>query len=48
MEASDLTDHISKRFNKDIEDLRNSVLAMGGVVEAQLARAITAIVTGDS
>lgn len=48
MEASDLTDHISKRYNKDIEDLRNSVLAMGGVVEAQLARAITAIVTGDS
>ncbi|NIL93075.1 MAG: phosphate signaling complex protein PhoU [Woeseiaceae bacterium] len=48
MEASDLTDHISRRFNKDIEDLRNSVLAMGGVVEVQLARAITAIVTGDS
>jgi phosphate transport system protein len=48
MEASDLTDHISRRFNKDIEDLRNKVLAMGGVVEAQLARAITAIVTGDS
>jgi phosphate transport system protein len=48
MEASDLTDHISKRYNKDIEDLRNRVLAMGGVVEAQLSRAITAIVTGDS
>ena len=48
MEASDLTDHISKRYNKDIEDLRNRVHAMGGVVEAQLSRAITAIVTGDS
>ena len=48
MEASDLTDHISRRFNKDIEDLRSKVLAMGGVVEAQLARAITAIVSGDS
>lgn len=48
MEASDLTDHISRRFNKDIEDLRNRVLAMGGVVEAQLARAISAIVSGDS
>ena len=44
MEASDLTDHISRRFNKDIEDLRNNVLAMGGLVEAQLARAIAAIV----
>ncbi|MDH3336407.1 MAG: phosphate signaling complex protein PhoU [Gammaproteobacteria bacterium] len=48
MEASDLTHHISRRFNKDIEDLRNSVLAMGGLVEAQLARAISAIVSGDS
>ena len=48
MEASDLTDHISRRFNKDIEDLRNNVLAMGGLVEAQLSRAIAAIVSGDS
>lgn len=48
MEASDLTDHISKRFNKDIEDLRSAVLAMGGLVESQLLKAITAIVTGDS
>ena len=48
MEASDLTDHISKRFNKDIEDLRSMVLAMGGLVESQLLKAITAIVTGDS
>ena len=48
MESADLTHHISRRFNKDIEDLRNSVLAMGGVVEVQLSRAITAIVTGDS
>jgi phosphate transport system protein len=48
MEASDLTGHISRRFNQDIEDLRNRVLAMGGVVEAQLARAISAVVSGDS
>jgi phosphate transport system protein len=48
MEASDFTDHISRRFNKDIEDLRNSVLAMGGLVEAQLSKAVTAIVSGDS
>ena len=48
MEASDLTDHISRRFNKDIEDLRNSVLSMGGQVETQLSRAIAAIVSGDS
>lgn len=48
MEASDLSGHISKRFNKDIEQLRNSVLSMGGLVEKQLQQAITAIVSGDS
>jgi phosphate transport system protein len=48
MEASDLTDHISRRFNKDLEDLRNHVLAMGGLVEQQLSLAISAIVSGDS
>jgi phosphate transport system protein len=48
METSGLTDHISRRFNKDIEDLRNSVLTMGGLVESQLSLAITAIVSGDS
>ena len=48
MEPSGLTDHISRRFNKDIEDLRNTVLTMGGLVESQLSLAIKAIVSGDS
>jgi len=48
MEASDLNDHISRRYNKDIEDLRASVLGMGGLVESQLLQAISAIVSGDS
>lgn len=48
MQASDFTDHISRRFNQDIESLRNNVLGMGGLVETQLSRAIAAIVTGDS
>ena len=48
MQTSKLTDHISRRFNKVIEDLRNNVLTMGGLVEAQLLRAIAAIVSGDS
>jgi phosphate transport system protein len=48
MEASKFSDHISRRFNKDIEDLRNTVLSMGGLVETQLSRAIAAIVSGDS
>ena len=48
METSRLTGHISRRFNKDIEDLRNKVLTMGGLVESQLSQAIAAIVSGDS
>ncbi len=48
MEAHGLSEHISRRFNKDIEDLRNKVLTMGGLVESQLTRAISAIVSGDS
>ena len=48
MEASDLSGHISRRFNKDIDGLRSSVLSMGGLVESQLSKAIAAIVSGDS
>ena len=48
MQTSDLAGHISKRFNKDLEELRNSVMTMGGLVETQLAKAISAIVSGDS
>lgn len=48
MQISDLTDHISRRYNQDLEDLRSNVLKMGGLVETQLASAISAIVTGDS
>jgi len=48
MQTSDITDHISRRFNADLEELRNSVLKMGGLVETQLSKAISAIVSGDS
>jgi len=48
MQPADLTDHISKRFNEDLEGLRNRVLTMGGLVETQLSKAIAAIVNGDS
>ena len=48
MQTTDLSHHISRRFNKDLEDLRNNVLAMGGLVETQLNRAIDAVVSGDS
>lgn len=48
MQTSDLSGHISRRFNKDLEGVRNSVLSMGGLVETQLSKAIAAIVNGDS
>jgi phosphate transport system protein len=48
MQTSDLTGHISRRFNKDLEGVRNSVMSMGGLVETQLSKAIAAIVSGDS
>ncbi|HTT01847.1 MAG TPA: phosphate signaling complex protein PhoU [Steroidobacteraceae bacterium] len=48
METSDLSHHISRRFNEDLERLRNRVLAMGGFVEQQLQKAINALIDGDS
>jgi len=48
METADLTHHISKRFNEDLEKVRTQVLQMGGFVEQQLHKAITALVEGDS
>ena len=48
METADLSHHISRRFNEDLERVRNRVLAMGGFVEQQLQKAITALVEGDS
>ena len=34
METADLSHHISRRFNEDLERVRTQVLAMGGFVEA--------------
>ena len=48
MEVEDLGHHISKRFNEDLEHVRNSVLAMGGLVEEQLDRAIKALSEANS
>jgi phosphate transport system protein len=41
-------EHTSKQFELELEDLRSSLLAMGGVVEAQLDRSMQAIATNDS
>jgi phosphate transport system protein len=48
MDASELSHHTSRRFNEDLERVRSKVLAMGGFVEEQLQRALTALVEGDS
>jgi len=48
MEAADLSHHTSRRFNEDLERVRSKVLAMGGLVEEQLAGALNALIEGDS
>lgn len=40
--------HTSRRYNAELEDIRNRVLAMGGLVEQQLVDAISALVEGDT
>ena len=48
METSDLSQHISRRFNEDMEHVRTRVLAMGGLVEELLAKALNSLIEGDS
>jgi phosphate transport system protein len=48
MESADLSHHISRRFNEDLEQVRGRVLAMGGMVESLLSKAIAAVNEGDS
>lgn len=47
MDNLNLGRHISGQFNVDLENVRNKVLQMGGLVEKQLADALTAVVKGD-
>lgn len=47
METADFSHHISRRFNEDLERVRNKVLSMGGMVEQQLEKAVTALIEGD-
>jgi phosphate transport system protein len=48
MDVEELGQHISRSFNDDLEKLRNSVLAMGGLVEQQFNRAIESLSNADS
>jgi phosphate transport system protein len=47
MDNSKIGQHISGQFNKELEDIRNKVLTMGGLVEQQIELAVTAYATGD-
>lgn len=47
MDKLNLGHHISQQFNEELEDVRNKVLRMGGLVEEQLSRAVTALVEGN-
>lgn len=43
-----VTGHISKRFDQELEEIRNQVLTMGGLVETQVNNGIKALVESDS
>lgn len=43
-----LGEHISQRFNEELENVRSKVLHMGGVVEDQLANAVRVLVDDES
>ena len=47
MDNSKIGHHISEQFNKELEDIRNKVLIMGGLVERQIELAVQAFTTGD-
>ena len=48
MEVESLSQHTSRSFNKDLAGIQNLVLNMGGLVEEQFDRAITAVAEADS
>lgn len=43
-----LGEHISQKFNQDLETIRSSLLSMGGIVERQVADSIRALVEANS
>ena len=47
-ENEQFSQHTSRRFNEELENLRSEVLRMGGIVEQHLDIAIEAITAGDS
>ena len=48
MESNNTSQHISHKFDEEMEDLRNQVLKMGGLVEQQINGAIEALQNTDA
>lgn len=48
MKQEDYTQHISKQFNSDLEEVRSHILTMGGMVEKQVVDSVQALVEADS
>ena len=48
MDKLNLDQHISHQFNKELEDIRNKVLTMGGLVEQQVTNGLTALLEADN
>jgi phosphate transport system protein len=48
MSTTQLPQHISQQFDRELEDIRSRVLAMGGLVEEQLTMALDAMSQGNS
>ncbi|MCE0732779.1 MAG: phosphate signaling complex protein PhoU [Pseudomonadota bacterium] len=47
--SSDIhSQHISRQFNQELEELKTHLMAMGGLVEKQVQDAVTALLEGDS
>ena len=47
MDKLHLDQHISQQFNLELEEIRNKVLKMGGLVEQQVGNGLTALLEGD-
>lgn len=43
----EISTHISQRFDNELEDIRNKVLLMGGLVETQVTNGIRALIDSD-
>jgi phosphate transport system protein len=48
MDPLNIGRHISQQFNRELEDIRQQVLAMGGLVEQQIRDALTALASADT